>query len=638
MLSKKQKELMDILTRQEGIYTVESYAKRLGVSKRTIYTYLDIIQDELYHRGYSIKRKPGKGIEIISHHMRTENLEEDQIDEFSIHNRRIELIWRLFLQENPIDLYEFCDEFYVSESSIRNDLIYINQKLKNRYKVNLSIIQGHILLQGDLSEKNIFNSLILLNEIFFDGNGYNQKLRNLQYMYDKHLIDTVNHLIHDYIHDVSLHLAEHYKFNLASVLVVLSSKVIQGFHIQDDKNRLIYDRVKFLPNLILAKQFLLSLEEICDIKFTEADCEFLAEYLVADRIQIHNFEKVSKHDKEIFERVLKKMELLLKVDFSKNKENREKLLLHFNAMVFRLRKGINLKNDFLGQIKNEFELLFNLIWVVLESESEDLQIRISEDEIAYLLIHFQNFIDQQRQTKKILLICPYGSISSEMILNRLRHILPTFDSIETVSADEAKLCNLDSIDFVVTTTQVRDIHKPMVRVSSLITEDDVKNIMTFYQTMVFQQATLDSYVFETLKQYSDKNLVFYTSGNKEEIIYKVCQKLVEDGYVEKEYYQTMIRREQIGSTDNIYQVALPHGDMKYVKKTVICFGILKEPIKWKNHFVQLIIFFNISKEDIIKSRGILDDIYKLIHSKELKELLKGHLCIEDILKLVKMGE
>ena len=338
MLSKKQKELMDILTRQEGIYTVENYAKRLGVSKRTIYTYLDIIQDELYHRGYSIKRKPGKGIEIISHHMRTENLEEDQIDEFSIHNRRIELIWRLFLQENPIDLYEFCDEFYVSESSIRNDLIYINQKLKNRYKVNLSIIQGHILLQGDLSAKNIFNSLILLNEIFFDGNGYNQKLRNLQYMYDKHLIDTVNHLIHDYIHDVSLHLAEHYKFNLASVLVVLSSKVIQGFHIQDDKNRLIYDRVKFLPNLILAKQFLLYLEEICDIKFTEADCEFLAEYLVADRIQIHNFEKVSKHDKEIFERVLKKMELLLKVDFSKNKENREKLLLHFNAMVFRLRK------------------------------------------------------------------------------------------------------------------------------------------------------------------------------------------------------------------------------------------------------------------------------------------------------------
>ena len=637
MLTKKQKELIDILTRQEGIYTVESYAERLGVSKRTIYTYLDIIQDELNHRGYHIERKPGKGIEIISHHMKTEHLEEE-IDEFSIHNRRIELIWRLFLQEVSIDFYEFCDEFYVSESSIRNDILYMNQILKNTYKVHLSIIQGHIILQGDLSEKNIFNSLIRLNEIFFVGHGYDQKLKNLQYMYDKNLIDTVYHLIRDYLHDVSLHLAEYYQFNLASVLVVLSSKVLLGFHIQDDQNKLIYDRVKFLPNLILAKQFLSYLEEMCDIKFTEADCEFLAEYLVADRIQIHNFEKISEHDKAIFERVLKKMEMLLKVDFSKNEENRKKLLLHFNAMVFRLRKGINLKNEFLVQIKKEFELLFNLIWVVLESESEDLQIHITEDEIAYLLIHFQNFIDQQRQTKRILLICPYGFASSEMILNRLRHILPTFDSIETVSAEEAKLCNLDSIDFVVTTTEVYGIHKPMLRVSSLITEDDVKNIMTFYQNIVFQQSTLDSYTFQTLKQYSNENLVFYISGSKEEIIYKVCEKLVKDGYVEEEYYQTMIMREQIGSTDNIYQIALPHGDMKYVKKTVICFGILEEPIKWKNHFVHLIIFFNISKEDIIKSRDILDDIYKLIQSKELKELLKGHLCIEDILQLVKMGE
>jgi len=636
MLTNKQKELLEMLIHQEGISTVENYAKRIAVSKRTVYTYLDIIQPELKKRGFEIEKIRGKGINIIGTH--TTSKEDLEIDEFSVLNRRIEIIYLLYIKRCSIDIYDFCDEFYVSESSVRNDLIFLNQKIKDIHEITISIVQGKIVLQGQLSNQNIFNCLIQLNELLLYSHNYTGKLRGLSQLYDQKIIRIVDKLINDYISDVSLDLAEYYKVNLVSVFVVMTSQVMSGYHIQSKENQLVYDRVKFLPNLILAKQFFARLEQMIDVHFTEEDCEFLAEYLIADRIQIHNFEKISAHDKKIFERILQKMEILLKVDFSKNVNNREKLLLHFNAMVFRLRKGINLKNDFLSAIKKEFELLFNLTWIVLESESEELKIKITEDEVGYLLIHFQSFIDQQRQAKKILLICPYGMATSEMVLNRLRQILPAFDSIEVTSVEKARHCNLDSIDFIVSTVDIQDFDKPVVRVSSIITEDDVKNIMTFYQKVVLNTKHTESLYLHTLVHYVDNHLIFHAKGSKESIIKEGCQILEDNGYVEKEYYQSMMYREKIGSTDNIYQCALPHGDIKYVKKTVINFAILDKAVKWKNHNVKFVIFFNISKQDLNKSREILGDIYKLIHSKQLKELLKGKSEIKDFIKLINMGD
>lgn len=210
-----------------------------------------------------------------------------------------------------------------------------------------------------------------------------------------------------------------------------------GRHIQDEDNLLDYDRIRFLPNQILAKQFLSTLTEQLNVEFSEGDAQFLVEYLVADRIQIHNFEKIMEADRVIFEKILQKMEMLIYVQFSDNEEYRNNLLLHLNAMTFRLRKGLKLKNELLKQIKREFEMLFNLTWVVLESEADALHIHISEDEVGFLVIHFQNFIDLQQRTKRILLICPQGIATSELILNRLRMVLPAFNAIETASTSKA---------------------------------------------------------------------------------------------------------------------------------------------------------------------------------------------------------
>lgn len=640
MLSAKQKELFNILLRQQQKCTVEQYASMLNVSKRTVYSYLDLLEPELTQRGYQLIRSPGQGVEVIKGKSINDETDEET-DLFSIENRRMEMIYRILLKQEQVPFQTFCDEFYVSESSIRKDIAYMNQMLGNPEHLRFNISHKEIIVSGEVNERTTCEALIRLNEGFLIGNDWQSKLIHLASLYDIKIIETVMSLVTDYIHDVKINLAEHYMVNIASVLIVLASMAAEGRHIQDVDNLLDYDRIRFLPNQILAKQFLGTLADQLALTFSEGDSQFLVEYLVADRIQIHNFEKIVDADRVIFEKILKKMEMLIYVDFSSNEDYRNNLLLHLNAMAFRLRKGLKLKNDLLRQIKKEFEMLFNLTWVVLESEADALHIRISEDEVGFLVIHFQNFIDQQQRTKRILLICPQGIATSEMILNRLRMVLPAFNAIETASTSKAYRCNLDSIDFVVSTVDVEDIHKPVVRVSPVITDEDLRNIMSFYQQQILQPSRHERKELKllTLMQYIKSDFIIEGDAeNKEEIILNMAAKLQMAGYVNEGYGQTMLNRETNGSTDNIYQIALPHGDIKLVNKTIISFYLLKTAKKWKNHVVKLVIFFNIAENDLTISKKILDDLYSFIKSQKLAEILKQNCDKRSIEELLGIGE
>ena len=87
MLTEKKKILLNLLMKQQGIMTAEAYAKVLGVSKRSIYSYLEELKPYLLEKGYEISKIPSKGIEILSNNEKTT---DDYLieDDYSIMSRR----------------------------------------------------------------------------------------------------------------------------------------------------------------------------------------------------------------------------------------------------------------------------------------------------------------------------------------------------------------------------------------------------------------------------------------------------------------------------------------------------------------------------------------------------------------------
>lgn len=631
MRSNKQRQLFELLIKQQGIVTVERYAALLGASKRSVYSYLSELEPYLKSKGFELKKIPSKGIEIIFTGLVEKN-DEDQLDEFSLDSRRFELISRILIHDEVIDLNEFCEEFYISESSARNDVMAIEEMLEPFKNVNI-VISKRKIYKTECEESELINSIVYMNEILCHELSYSEKEEYYSIVYDANVVKTVKTIIDHYIEALDLNVAEHYISHIYSVIITLTSRVILGNHIIIEDNSLDYDKLKKIADILLAKQFLGSIGLQLNIEYSDGDVEFVSNYLKADRIQISNISNIAENDMVVYRRILNKFGRFMNIEFNEQDILVQNLLKHLNAMVFRLRNHIMINNNLLENIKKEFGSLFNLIWIVLESENEHLKIQCTDDEVGFLLIHVQNIIEKQKKTKNVLIVCPQGIVTSNLIANKIREVIPAYNFIEAISYERINKVRLDSIDFVISTVDIPNINKPILKVSPIITIEDMRNIINFYHELIIENKFRHRYI-SLLKHLDDKFIFEVDSKDKDEIIEMVCNQLYEQDIVSMEYRESVLHRETLGTTDNVYMFAIPHGDVKYVKQTKMGIVLLKNPMKWNKHLVSIVIFFNIKRDDLIQSKAILDDIYALMHSDEFNKKLRNGITKDIFLKFI----
>ena len=633
MINSRQKRLLDILLKQKGSATAEYYSQVLGISKRSVYSYLDIVEPYLKEKGYSIKKIPSKGIEVVKVDEKTDKINQESVEDYSLTNRRNELLSRVIINNEKVMLGEFCDEFYVSEGAIRNDISYFKEMIKSFPQVDIIISRGEIYREST-SVFSTIKAIVYLIENETNSLTFEEKIDYYYRVFDPEIVDIVVKTIRDYLEQLNINIGEYYISHICTVMNTIVNCASNDEHVNKDEKLLVYDKIKNLPNILLATQFLEGIGKSLNITFSEGDIELLSDYLKADRIQISNFEKVDEKDLVIYREVFDKLEKTVDITIDEHDTLVQNLLLHLNAMVFRLRNGIVINNALTAQIKSEFGVLFNLMGIIFESVEEKLNIKITDDEIGFLLIHIQNIIEQQKKVKNILLVCPHGAVASNLALNRIKNLLPAYNFIEVLSVAEIKEVNLRSIDFIISTVDIAAVDKPVVKISPLLTKEDQLNVMKFYQELIFDQ-TNEKGLYENLVKFVDEDTVFESDlTDRKELIKKACNKLVELDIVSNDYCQSVLNREAISPTDNIYGFAIPHGDPKYVKKTRLTVVLLKEPIKWQRHLVSIVIFVNIAKEDLLSSKSILQDIFDLMQSKSFALALKSGMSKEEFMKFI----
>lgn len=630
MVSKRLEQLMALLMKQKTKRKVAEYAELLNVSKRTIYSDLEKVKPLMEKKGYEVLSIPGQGISVIKKaNAISPDMVVDKEQEYYPETRRFILLKRIMIEEVLCQIEDMSDEFYVSVSSIRNDIDILNHRYAST-GAQLYVEKMHICVKG--KEEQIQKLMLLASDAAY------KHPMELMDIYDRNIITQCLDIIKNFEEIRNMEIPDHYFNHIVNIMVILTTRCAKNHHMEDLQDTLVLDKIMDQPNMLLAKEILSYITKQLSIEFTEADCHYFANYLIADRIQFPSTETIPEEEIAIFHRIIHKMEELLHVNIYHYEEIVKNLILHLGAMVFRLRSGINLQNNLLEQTKKEFGSMFELTWFVLDSESEALHIKLSEDEVGFVLIHFQNVVDLEKKSKKVLLICPLGIASSQMVLNRIKNVLPPLDILEVASVEKALRMNLESIDFIISTVEI-NVKKPTIVVSALMGDLDMQNIAAFYQDIVFQKERKRNVNTRLLSQYLNReNILTGKEQKKEEVIHRMITHLKKQGVVQEEYEETLLKREGQGATDNKYGVAIPHGNLNFVNKTTISIWIGKEPIKWTSHMVSIAIFFNISKEDLISCKAILDEIYHLIKSDELANIMEIGITKENFLNCVKWEE
>lgn len=622
MLTKRQKELLELLAQQSDFQTVEYFASKLGVSKRTTHSELRIIEDYLQSSGEYLEKKRGVGI-AIKRFKEVEAIEEkkEASDIYNTFNRRVEIMNILLFKEKVVSFNHLSDSFMVSKTSIIKDFEFIMKILNVGSRIKLcSDIHGTSLIgsEEDIQKALLqFNRYLLNNSELYDED-FAEKIKLLDTYYGESLINVCSNILYTYIRENVNAISDYYVQNILNIFIILVFRIAKGHHIEELKRTDASETTIFFEESAVRMLHKAALR--LELTYTNEDVHYLSLQLISNRFEPLPEEEV---DEVIVERLLSRVSAALNINFASDQKLEEQLKNHIPPMIYRLRSNNKTENPFTSQIKNEFSLTFNVIWVVLSEYEQELGISFNEDEIAFLTMYFQAAIERARMNRKILIVCQMGIATSELLINRIKNVLPSLDTFEVASVAELEQMPLNEYDLIISTIKVDIPKKQVILVSPFLTKEDIERIKQSDLLPKAENNVLKLVRAHHLMKFVDKDFVFVNTdfSSKEELIEQVGEVLIENGFVTQQFIQTVQEREEMGSTDLPTGTAVPHGNSTCVNQTIIVLVKNKKKFKWNKYYVDLVFLICIAKQDTFQTRNILADIYNIIDSNEqLKQL------------------
>ena len=498
MLTSRQVEFVKLLLEENEYKPIKYFTEKLNVSDKTLQKDLKIIGNYIARFNINIDAKRGHGIlinreangniELINNL----NLNLKDKNSISIDQRRIEILKMLLLNSNSsTSINQLSEKYYVSKTSIVNDLKYIEEWLKN-YNITLSkTLEGTKIVGKEADIRKAIASLLedILNNN--DGEDEIQEFTRIDVatfsallkIFDLDSITFIESIIWELEKDLDYYITQPYYINLITHILICLKRLKEGNQIEineerikniDNLNKRVYDNVVNLVNKIYEKYGVLTSNE---------EIYYIYKYIVSSGFgnTLDNNMKVSENyinnSEEVTKMMIDIMSLFLGVDLSQDELLSKGLLLHMKPMLNRLKYDIQIKNPLFKEIEERFTEILGLCRLSIEIMSEYYNLsNISMDEISYLATYFQAALENSTSEKRVLVVCHSGYGTSQLLATRLKKAFPQWTIVDVVSVHMLKNMDMSDIDFIVSTVDIDVKDKMHIVVSALLMESDIKNI------------------------------------------------------------------------------------------------------------------------------------------------------------------
>ena len=617
--------LLEFLLKQHEYLSANQLAEKYGVSTKTVYQDIDKLNDffdegELKSR---IVKVPRKGIKLSAdeerkqiHSLLLVNKHESGVQDFSPEYRESELIKRLFINQEDLDIYDFAEEMYVTESTVHRDIDKLEKNL-GQFDLKIRIKHDQLFVDGD--EWNIRKAL---QSYVIQAQSFGREEKIERFFSEKDIeicYEAISRLSQKYHHQFS----EEYSCLLLVECLVFKKRTENNNCLTERTSNLIND-LNHLEVYFFSGELL---ESIINKSFSEIspyEIEAMAYSLLAYGFSIQSADYIQNIEHQVNE-LINKVSNLLSLDLSK--DNHLKLMLsnHISKMIFRLRNQIYITNPALEEIKKQYSSLFNVIWIAIRGLSKYYEINISNEELAFIVIHFQLAIEKIVKPLNIVVICQNGIATSELIMSKLHKIFDSDAKITNINARELDFYDLSNIDLIISTIALPEVKVPVIEVSPILTKDEIESIRSFYSehmtdNYTLMRTSLDGRKFnlESLQTLIKKpSLIRETVKSKKECIEKMIRECDATNRRIKEFKESILERETLGSTSVYTGVALPHCDPRFVEQSELIVMTLDKPINWGKNNVKLIILIAVAENDIPIFKDSLIALYSVIENQEL---------------------
>ena len=611
--------------------SVSEITEQLGISRRSAYYDIEKINDWLRDNGLpELERDRRKGI-------RTGLKEAAQIQEllfreadhprrtFSPIERERLAICLLILYERPVyveTLMHLCD---VSRNTTVNDLKDVAAFLgKNKLKLHYLIKKGY-RIQGDPIKKRALFFLYYPQFIdYFTQSLFSEKqeeiIRNIQLN-----LKEIEHDLH----------CEYVSGMLPTLSVFLSSIRMEGPCSED--------RISFSD---------IDMREIMDTREYMLVCRYFNWLSDSERIY------AALH--LLGSRTVKSFEEISGIRYGDQKEITKALASHLKTSLYRYRYGIQLGNPMLENIRTEYRELFELTKAAFLRISDEIGFHVADAEIAYLTLHFGAFMspeDTVNRPYRILIICPNGVGTSNMIKSEVRRLVPKATEVRGIPLSRyTRDC---PYDVIISTVPIEN-EKRLIVVNPILNDQDrvailrkcintepsariqIDEVMRIARKYISSDKIADfeeeiAGCFTALKvpeaprtdfgegimQYllpSHIQIIPDKTDWKEALV-QSCRPLLLGDSVTQEYVDAILEEQTqqhhyMFLTDGL---VLAHSKSEHgVKKVDAAITVFKEPVTWENGKTVRIIV-SIAAADQTRHIRILNDILDIFSNKKSLE-------------------
>ncbi|MGN2339065.1 BglG family transcription antiterminator [Clostridium cagae] len=641
-LERKLFTILEMLADSKG-NALKDFSDELGVSTRSIRTYLKQLQEEIPKEVVEIVKTNNseyklniKDDEKFKQLLELNRRQKQKFCQLNNPEERIDyLINRLVELNEIVTIDDLAEEMNVGRTTLVKDLKKVDQKLDEYGLVLKRKTNSGIKIEGD--EINL--RLIILEHICKTYNDSIILLESNNILTKKEIIKLQEQIV--------LNLKEN-KFSVTEALInnLIRYITVMLMRLKNDKNitslQSQYKIIKESEEYEIGKTIKSTIEDLKDKKIDDLEIIFIVMPLLGRNAPLYHEvlrnltigENITLLRKQIFDKVFEFTGLSLEED----EQLIQGLEYHLYYALNRIVLNIKYKNPMLKEIKEKYKLPYEVAKIAASVIEDKYQVQVEDDEVGYLALHFGTYVERAGKSfikiENAAIVCGTGLGTAKLLIIKLKKILGeeiNFKSFSDLDFTEEMASNYDMIFTLVDLDINTEIQ--IVKITSIFDESQLKGEI---ESQIFLNKTnekrndTEQYILNGML---DKKLVFYLNKNNfMDNLEDMLDSLIKSNIVSNEYKERVIAREKKAGTAFGGYIALPHAVDEKVNNVIVSYGILDKLIMVDGKEVGLIILLVIPSESqnsqdiIVKTYQEIIDlssdkkiVQKLIKSKNYKE-------------------
>lgn len=589
MLTKRQIEiLLNLFSNLDAPVSLQVFTDQFHLSLRSIQTDIAEIKETIKEHGLYIENNKNCICMSITNQETANIFMNSIIQDYNLNqffedqsSRISYIISRLLDSNDYLKSADLADEMYISRSQISNDIKLAKNMLSSYHLTLISKPYYGIKIIG---KENDIRNYIIQEKL---------KIKNLvcdeiTHSFSSHEhIDDINNIVikilthsHYIISDIALQ-------NLILHIVTAVNRIKSGHLIHMDSLNIspVYAHV-----IEISKNILEKCADIYNFEFNDDEIFFLALNLYGKR-EFDKHEFITDEINNLVFLGLYKIKEIFGLDFTSNLNLRISLGLHILPLLTRINTNMQLRNIMTFNIKQKYTLAYDLASTftntIIPSDK-----KILDDEIAYVALHFVNYIDENspQKKKRMLIISSLRRSETILLQNNILRNFPSIKEVKIISKNSLSTTNVNNYNVICTTENDIFINNNKIqKISYFLNDTDIKKIELLLDGFNGPKDILDCFS-EDLFYYGD-------APSKNAVIKWLYEMAYKQGLADEKLYHSIMNHENVTSTYFGNYLAIPHPEIFLSETSFISVAILPKPILWDDEYVDIVFLVSIQKNN-----------------------------------------